>query len=194
MFEYIEGKLALKMPNYLVVEQNGIGYRIDVPLSTYNKLKDASSARIYTYLKHSEDELRLYGFATPKEKLLFIELIHNVGQLGPSKALAILSAVDVEVLAEAIERQDLDFLKSARGIGDKLARRILTEMKGKLPSGLVGPTKAPSGGLIKDAIDALVLLGYEKREARDAVRRAQQEFKTQPALEEVIKKALDFVR
>ena len=112
-------------------------------------------------------------------------------QLGPGKAITILSSVAPEQLARAIDEEDVAFLKNIKGIGEKIAHRLIVELKGKLPS-----TAGKEGGdpsTSKDAVGAMVSLGYDRRPAEEAVRRALKELKGEAPVEEVIKRALTYV-
>ena len=93
MYDYLEGKVVERKPTSIVLDVGGVGYKISIPISTYDKLKDNGSAKVYTYLRVGEDEMRIYGFATTNERAVFLQLISNVNRLGPSKAIAILSIV-----------------------------------------------------------------------------------------------------
>jgi Holliday junction DNA helicase RuvA len=194
MFEYIDGRLVTKTPTYLVLEVNGIGYHLEIPLSTYQTVKDRQSARLYTYLKSSEDGITLYGFATLEERHVFASLIQAVSQLGPSKALIILSQIPVGELVQAIEDQDITLLRKIKGIGEKLAQRLIVELRGKLievtkgiPSGLRPPS------LMHDAIQALVSLGYLRNQAQEAVNKAQRTCSKETSLEDLIRKSLQYI-
>jgi len=189
MIHHLSGTLVVKTPGYVVLESGGIGYRVDIPLSTYEKLPRAGPTKIFTWLKVSEDALRLYGFATEGERDFFVRLVESVGQLGPSKALTLLSASSVEELSHAIEKGDASFLKRIKGIGEKLANRLIVELKGKLPEELAGK-EAVASSTSKDAVAALLALGYARPEAEEAVRRANRELTSDASLEDVVKRSL----
>ncbi|HVR85723.1 MAG TPA: Holliday junction branch migration protein RuvA, partial [Planctomycetota bacterium] len=157
-------------------------------LSTYEKLPREGVIKLFTFLRVSDDDLRLYGFLTEREREIFLKLIDGVQQLGPAKAISILSSVSPEALSRAIESEDVAFLKNIRGIGEKIAHRLIVELKGKLPSA-AGKDDGDSS-TSKDAVGALVTLGYDRRQAEEAVRRALKDVKGGASVEEVIKRSL----
>ena len=187
MYEYLSGQLTLRKPGVAVIDVAGVGYRVEISLSTYRKLPREGSVKLLTYLKVAEDDLRIYGFATQQERELFLRLM-AVQSLGPSKAIAILSSVEAEELARAIEEGDVSLLQSVKGVGESIAKRLVVELKGKLPSdeGLDGEDTS----LSKDAVEALVRLGYDRRLSADAVRRARRDLGDGVSVEEVIRRSL----
>ncbi len=191
MYDFLNGRIAARKPGYAVVDVGGVGYRVEIPLSTYEKLPREGTVRLFTYLKVTDDDLRLYGFITEREREIFLRLVEGVQQLGPAKAIAILSSVTPEDLSRAIEEEDVGFLKNIKGIGEKIANRLIVELKGKLPSaaGKEGGESSTS----KDAVGALVSLGYDRRQAEEAVRRALKDLKGEAPVEEVIKRSLTHV-
>ena len=191
MYDFLSGRLAARKPGYAVLDVGGVGYRVEIPLSTYEKMPREGTVRLFTYLKVSDDDLRLYGFYTEREREIFLRLVDGVQQLGPSKALAILSSVSPDQLARAIDEEDVAFLKNIKGIGEKIAHRLIVELKGKLPSaaGKEGGDSSTS----KDAVGALVTLGYDRRQAEEAVRRALKDLKGEASVEDVIKRSLTHV-
>src|SRR6185436_21068186 len=134
VYDFLNGRLAARKPGYAVVDVGGVGYRVEIPLSTYERLPREGSVRLFTYLKVSDDDLRLYGFSTEHEREIFLRLVDGVQQLGPAKAIGILSSVAPEQLARAIDEEDVAFLRNIKGIGEKIANRLIVELKGKLPS------------------------------------------------------------
>lgn len=191
MYDYLSGRIAVRKPTYAVIDAGGVGYRVEIPLSTYEKLPRDGQAKLFTYLKVTDDDLRLYGFATEREREIFLRLIEGVQQLGPSKAVAILSSVSAEDLSRAIEEGDVAFLRNIKGVGEKIANRLVVELKGKLPAA-AGKGEA-AASLTKDAVTALQALGYDRRQAEEAVRRAQRDLGGEAAVEDVIKRSLAHV-
>lgn len=191
MYDFLNGRVALRKPDHAVIDVNGVGYRVEIPLSTYEKLPREGAVKVFTYLKVSDDDLRLYGFATEREREIFLKLVDGVQQLGPAKAIAILSSVSPEALAKAIDDEDVAFLKNIKGIGEKIAHRLIVELKGKLPSG--AGTEAGDPSTSKDAVAALTTLGYDRRQAEEAVRRALKDVKPGAPVEDVIKRSLTYV-
>lgn len=191
MYDFLSGRLAVRKPSYVVIEAGGVGYRVEIPLSTFEKLPRDGEVRLFTWLKVSADDLRLYGFATEREREIFLRLVEGVQQLGPAKALAILSAASPEELIRAVEQGDVAFLKGIRGVGDKIANRLVVELRGRLPAA-PGEESAESS-LMRDAVAALVGLGYDRRQAEEAVRRAHKELGGPVGVEDLIKRSLAHV-
>src|SRR4029079_17945240 len=130
---HLRGRITEKQPNRIVVDVNGVGYDVFVPLSTFYGLGDPGSGvalRIHTHVR--EDALALYGFATPLEQDLFERLI-GVSGIGPRLALAVLSGMEPAELMRAIERSDVARLTSIPGVGKKTSERIVLELKDRLP-------------------------------------------------------------
>jgi Holliday junction DNA helicase RuvA len=191
VYDFLSGRIATRKPEYAVLDVNGVGYRVEIPLSTYEKLPREGVVKLFTFLRVSDDDLRLYGFATEREREIFLKLVESVQQLGPAKAIAILSSVSPEALARAIEDEDVAFLKNIKGIGEKIAHRLIVELKGKLPS--AAGKDAGDSSTSKDAVGALVTLGYDRRQAEEAVRKALKDLKGEAPVEEVIKRSLTHV-
>ncbi|MBI4566631.1 MAG: Holliday junction branch migration protein RuvA [Planctomycetes bacterium] len=192
MYDFIAGRIVVRKPTYAVIETNGVGYRIDIPLSTFEGLPESGFVKVFTYLKVAEDGHRLFGFATARERDLFQRLVEGVNGLGPSRAVNMLSHVGVEELHRAIEEGDAAALKNVRGIGEKLASRLIVELKGKLPKE-TGGNESKAASLEVDAKLALVALGYAPAEADRAVRRARAELGSGSRVEELIKRSLSYV-
>jgi Holliday junction DNA helicase RuvA len=167
----LAGILVEKRPPTLLVDVGGIGYEVDVPMSTFYGLPGIGEPlTLLTHLAIREDAHQLYGFTTQAERSAFRALIRISG-VGARTALAVLSGLSVDELAQAVTRQDAATLKRLPGIGQKTAERLLLELKGKLgaeiegASGAAGATDA--GG---DVLRALLALGYSEREAAAAAR------------------------
>jgi len=191
VYDFLSGRVAVRKPGHAVLDVGGVGYRVEIPLSTYEKLPREGVAKLFTFLKVSDDDLRLYGFISEQEREIFLKLVDGVQQLGPAKALVILSSVTPEALSRAIDEEDVAFLRNIKGIGEKIAHRLIVELKGKLPSaaGKEGPDSSTS----KDAVGALLSLGYDRRQAEEAVRRALKDLKADASVEDVIKRSLSHV-
>jgi Holliday junction DNA helicase RuvA len=171
---HLRGRILDKHPNRLVVDVNGVGYDVFVPLSTFYVLGDAGSdvaLRIHTHVR--EDALALYGFATALEQDLFERLISTSG-IGPKLALAVLSGIEPIELMRAIERGDVARLTNIPGVGKKTSERIVLELKDRLPRVSAaaaagdGAAAAPST-VSEDVLSALVNLGYHRPLAEKAV-------------------------
>jgi Holliday junction DNA helicase RuvA len=167
----IAGTLLEKNPPEVLVDAGGVGYEIDVPMSTfYNLPAVGQKVTLLTHLTIREDAHHLYGFLTASERQAFRELIRISG-VGSRTALAVLSGMSVGELAQAVTLQESGRLTKIPGIGKKTAERLLLELKGKLGAALegVGGAAAPATEST-DILRALLALGYSEREAAAAVR------------------------
>jgi Holliday junction DNA helicase RuvA len=169
---HLRGRLFEKSPNRVVVDVNGVGYDVAVPLSTFYGLGDVGAEvalRIHTHVR--EDALALYGFATHLEQDLFERLI-GISGIGPKLALAVLSGIEPMELMRAIERGDVARLTGIPGVGKKTSERIVLEMKDRLPR--VQPATVAAGAVEEpsavrdDVLSALVNLGYHRPLAEKA--------------------------
>ena len=173
MIASLRGRILEKSPNRVVVDVNGVGYDVSVPLSTFYGLGEPGSdiaLRIHTHVR--EDALALYGFATPLEQDLFARLI-DVSGIGPKVALAVLSGIEPLELIRAIERADVARLTSIPGVGRKTSERIVLELKDRLPrvqlaAVAAGAAEPESSTVQDDVLSALVNLGYHRPLAEKA--------------------------
>jgi len=162
----LTGRLVSKHPPQVLVDVGGVAYEIDVPMSTFYGLPaTGGDVTLFTHLSIKEDSHALYGFASLEERAAFRQLIRISG-VGPRTALSVLSGMSVADLAQAVALQDAARLVKVPGIGKKTAERLLLELKGKLAEG--GPGAAREGG--SDAVNALLALGYNDREALAAMK------------------------
>ena len=174
MIALLRGSLVDKSASRLVVDVNGVGYEVLVPLSTFYGLGDAGAAvtlRIHTHVR--EDVIALYGFATRLEQDLFERLI-AINGVGPKLALAVLSGIEPAELIRAVRHQDVARLTSIPGVGKKTAERIGLELKDRLPASLQIAEPAPAASspadqLRDDLMSALVNLGYHRPVAEKAI-------------------------
>lgn len=200
MIGYLNGKLVEKAPTHILLEVNGIGYEVNIPLSTYDKLGQiGSSIKVHTYFHVREDVQRLYGFVTEEERELF-RLLISVSGVGPKVALAMLSGSSVEVLKSALANADIAMLTQIPGIGKKTAERVALELKekiGAVPSLVAGQDRSGKSKeelLLNDALSALVSLGYRPTAAREAVQKALSSIlKDDLSVEELIREVLKLV-
>ncbi|MGO0122957.1 Holliday junction branch migration protein RuvA [Desulfothermobacter acidiphilus] len=168
MLTFLRGILLEKEQGRVVVLTGGIGLEVALPLSLYERLPSrGEEVEFYTCLLFREDRPELYGFARREEREFFLRLL-KVGGVGPKTALALLSCFSVEELREAIGREDLDRLTVVPGVGKKTARRLVLELKEDREVELGGEDAA-------DAVAALINLGYNRREAVQAVSAARAE-------------------
>jgi Holliday junction DNA helicase RuvA len=167
MIGRLAGKLVSKNPPQVLLDVQGVGYEVEVPMSTFYSLPATGDAvTLLTHLVVREDAHVLYGFATPEERAAFRQLIRISG-VGARTALSVLSGLSVAELASAVAMQDAARLTKVPGIGKKTAERLLLELKGKLENAVPSDGKGASGG---DVVNALVGLGYSEKEALAAVK------------------------
>ena len=170
MIGRIEGRLLEKNPPAILVDANGVGYEIDVPMSTFYQLPAISErVTLLTHMTVREDAHQLYGFSTHSERAAFRELI-KISGVGARTALAVLSGLSVTELAQTITLQESARLTRVPGIGKKTAERLLLELKGKLGADLGSAKTSAASDAAADVIRALLALGYNEREANTAVR------------------------
>jgi holliday junction DNA helicase RuvA len=178
MIGQLRGRLADKRPSQVLVDVGGVGYLVQVPLSTYAALGDLHTEvtlLIHTHVR--EDALALYGFLSSREKHFF-EMLLSASGVGPSLALKILSGMSVEELVPAIRGGDLVRLTKIPGVGRKTAERMVVELKDKLDAVTVEserPVASSPAGIEADVVSALVNLGYDARAAESAVGEAKRE-------------------
>jgi Holliday junction DNA helicase RuvA len=164
------GQLAAKTPPQLLVDCHGVGYEVDVPMSTFYQLPAVGQpVTLLTHFVVREEAQILYGFATAPEREAFRELI-KISGVGPRTALAVLSGLSVADLAQAVSTQESGRLVKVPGIGKKTAERLLLELKGKLGADLNLPAAAVGGEGHADIQQALIALGYNEKEAAAALK------------------------
>ncbi len=195
MFDFIHGNIVHKAPTTATIENNGIGYKINIPLSTYERILNNESAKLYTKLTVRDDEIKIYGFFSIEERNLF-NLLVSVNGVGPNMALTILSSSSISQFEKYVIGNDPKSLQRIKGIGKKTAERIILELKetitGLLPnSGFSTDTKNIS--IVSDAVMAMVSLGYTKSEAEKAVSLASNKIDVTEGVEVLIKEALSYV-
>jgi Holliday junction DNA helicase RuvA len=175
MIAFLRGRVVEKGPNRVVVDVQGVGYEVHVPLSTYYDIGDDGAdvaLRVYTHVR--EDALQLYGFLTDLERQVFERLI-AVSGIGPRLAVAVLSGLETRDLVTAVQRADVARLTTIPGVGRKTAERIVLELKDRLaaltPAAAAGTpsTASPGERLRADLLSALQNLGYHRPQAEKAV-------------------------
>lgn len=180
MIGRLSGVVLEKRPDRALVDASGVGYELHVPLGTFAALPavgERASLHVHTHVR--EDAILLFGFATSEEKILFERLI-TVSGVGPKVALAVLSGLPLPELVGAIAAQNVKRLSTIPGVGKKLAERLGVELKDKVAGILAGGASAPEepatglGGLLEDAVGALLNLGYKRPQAESAVKAASQ--------------------
>ena len=174
MYSYLKGVLSEKSPTIIVVDCNGVGYELFIPLSTYDKLPETGKeVKILVHYSFNEsDGVRLFGFYTDEEKLLFRQLI-NISKVGPKLALSVLSGLSIADLIRAVQMGDVDLITTIHGIGKKSAERLIIELKDKVGDinsiHLDGDYPGTDTELVKDAETALLTLGYKRYDARKII-------------------------
>ena len=199
MFYYIQGTIALLEPNFAVIDVGGVGYKLTVSQNTDDKLPLAGNpAKLYTYLAVREDGIELFGFYDETELSSFQMLI-SVSGVGPKAAMSILSLLTPEKFALAVCTEDTKAISKASGVGAKTAARIVLELKDKLIKehggefnaapeiGTPAKSGSPARGKLTEALDALMVLGYQRAEATQVLKSMPTE---QMTLEEIIRQAL----
>jgi Holliday junction DNA helicase RuvA len=186
MIGRIHGILTEKNPPQVLVVAHGVGYEIDVPMSTFYHLpRTGEDVQLLTHLVVREDAHLLFGFLTAAERAAFRQLL-KVSGVGPKVALAVLSGLSVEDLALAIAAQDAARLTKVPGVGKKTAERLVLELRDKLPgtSGGARTEAVPARG---DVVNALLALGYNDREAQAAVKQLPAELALADAIRQALK-------
>ena len=200
MIAHLRGTIFEKHPNQVILEAGGVGYDVQIPISTFTALPEQganTTLRIYTHVR--EDALSLFGFATPEEKAVFERLI-SVSGIGPKLAITVLSGLPTSELVSAIRSNDLQRLVRIPGVGKKTAERIVLELKDKLLSIDAGTKSVPTvetgpaySMLERDVLSALQNLGCSRPTAEEALRKVQE--KGTPAeFEPLFRAALAAVR
>ena len=171
MIGRLQGQLAAKNPPQVLVDCHGVGYEVDVPMSTFYNLPElGANVTLLTHFVVREDAQILFGFATAQEREAFRQLIKITG-VGPRMALSLLSGMSVADLAQAITQQAVGRLTKVPGIGKKTAERLLLELKGKLGADLGDLTSGPAHSDVQSDIQqALLALGYSDKEAAAALK------------------------
>lgn len=182
MYEYIKGRIAELTPAYIVVESGGVGYYINISLQTYSGFETCSEATVFIHYIVREDAQILYGFATKQERDLFRQLI-GVSGVGGNTARMILSTYAPAELANIIATENDTLLKNVKGLGLKTAQKIIVELKDKIAgaayAGMAAVPVAASGadqsGNYKEALSALIMLGFPKNASDKALRNVLKE-------------------
>jgi len=196
LISFLEGRVDTVGVNYLVLNTNGIGYQINIPAYNNLSLKTGDKTKIYTYLYLREDRIMFFGFLT-KEEENFFELLISTPGVGPKVGLNILSKMTPDDFSKAILQEDLDSITAIAGIGNKLAKKIVLELKEKISKITflgAGVEKTFKSENISDAIDALKVLGYTYKKAKSAVEKTQEKFKEELTVEELVRESLKIIR
>ena len=196
MIALLRGQLLEKHPNRLIVDVQGVGYDVQVPVSTFYQAGEPGqnvTLRIHTHVR--EDQIALFGFASMLEQQLFERLI-SVNGIGPKLALAVLSGIEPKDLVAAVQQTDVARLTRIPGVGRKTAERITLELRDRLPAIAELPTaggaiaEEPHGSVRDDVISALVNLGYQRPAVEKAVERVVKSTDAPAGFEEALRQAL----
>jgi Holliday junction DNA helicase RuvA len=204
MITSIQGILAAATPLHATIEINGLGYGVNIPVTTAERLPAAGgTAKLHTVVIYREDSQTLYGFASAEERDFFRLMIDHVSGVGPKVALTIMSKLSLPSLRAAISVGDIATLAKCPGIGKKTAERLVVELRAKVGPAAASasadaaapsagaPGGAPAGDTrVHDAVLALTALGYKTAQADEAVRRAVLTLGPKATTEQLIKKAL----
>lgn len=199
MITRITGTLVSATPLHAVIETGGLAYEVHIPVTTAERLpQPGQQARLHTLVVYREDSQTMYGFAAETERDFFRLLVEKVSGIGPKTALSIFSKLSLPVLQSAIAAGDVALLAKCPGIGKKTAERLVIELRDKLgataaviaPATGRGETTAPADNKVRDAVMALVALGYKAADADKSVRQAWVALGPTATTEALIKKAL----
>ena len=194
MIAFVDGRLAIKDPTYVIIDVGGIGYEIKISLNTFSAIKDSERCRLNTYFHVKEDAQTLYGFSNLSEKFLFMHLI-SVSGIGPGTALIMLSSLSVDEVKQAIVNEEVAVIQSVKGIGTKTAQRVILELKDKIKKEGIfessGGTVSNSKKSIRnEASSALITLGINKAVAEKTIDGILKNASNDISVEELIKLAL----
>ncbi len=187
MIARLNGTLIEKSPPQVIVDCNGVGYEVEVPMSTFYNLPEiGAKIQLLIHFVVREDAQLLYGFGSEQEKSTFKQLL-KVNGIGAKSALSILSGVSIDDLVEAVNRQEVGMLTRVPGIGKKTAERLLLELKDKFAiTGSTTTTSQPKSASY-DVLNALIALGYHEREAAAAVKLLAKEVTVAEGIKQALK-------
>lgn len=170
MYDYLKGKLVEKKPTSIVIDVNGVGYLVNISLTTYSKIKEKDNIKIFIYFVVREDAQLLYGFADENERILFSQLV-TVSGVGANTARLILSSLSTEETFDAIVLAKANVLQGVKGIGGKTAQRIIIDLKDKLiKSGIeIEKIDQTHNTIREEALSGLLILGFNKLSAEKAI-------------------------
>tara|TARA_B100001996_G_scaffold379907_1_gene366405 strand:- start:2102 stop:2683 length:582 start_codon:yes stop_codon:yes gene_type:complete len=191
MITHIKGKLIQKHPTHVIIDCGGIGYLINISLNTYDQIGNDEFLFLYTHLQIKEDSQTLFGFFNISERAVFRALI-SVSGIGPSIARTMLSSLTPSEIQKAILSEDLELIKSIKGIGLKTAQRVLIELKDKIKN-IQGIDEIPvskSNTIKEETLSALEVLGYPRRQSEKLIDNIIQS-EPESSLEDLIKIALN---
>jgi Holliday junction DNA helicase RuvA len=189
MIGYIAGKVQAVTSKYVIVDVNGVGYRVTIPEKSRSSIANiGENVKLYTHFTMSprDGAVELYGFGSPEE-LNFFELLTSVSGIGPKSAQSILASADLQSLQIGIVRGDDEYLRKVSGMGPKTAKRLVLELKSKILTADLGAEVGGDLGSESEAIDALVSLGYSQYQARDVLKNIDKSGNTEDKIKEALK-------
>ena len=192
MIAFLKGRLAHKEATYVILDVNGVGYRVFISLNTYSAIKNEEACTLFTHFHVKEDAQLLYGFTQTAEKQTF-QLLISISGVGPNTALMVLSTLSAAELKNAIVSDDVKTIQGVKGIGAKTAQRIILELKDKILKEGVEPEgylNSSSNRIKEEALTALVTLGISKNVAEKSIMKILKTADSSISVEELIKGAL----
>lgn len=192
MFEYLNGVIKIKKPEYLAVDVNGVGYRVYITLKTYDQVQVGEKKELYIYNVIKEDAFKLVGFLQERERVLF-EMLIGISGIGLSLALSIMSTFSIDNIREIVLTEDFKTLKRVPKLGEKKSKQIIIDLNNKIKTLNLISMEDPSGDMLNNAIEeelymALDSLGYSKKEIDSMI--SKDELNSYSTLEEAIKGVL----
>lgn len=169
MIAKLKGKIDELKPTEVIIDVNGVGYQLFIPLTTYERIQKQQDVSLHVFTLHKEDQMRLFGFFTKGEKEIF-QLLLNISGIGPAMALSVLSGIRIEILVEAVKTGNTSLLTGIPGIGKSKAEKLVFELKRKLKKleAFADPTpRKPS--VRNEAIEAMMSLGFDEAKSSKAV-------------------------
>ncbi|WP_296619437.1 Holliday junction branch migration protein RuvA [Marivirga sp.] len=194
MISYLKGILIELEPTHLIIEVGGVGYKVNIPMSTFDAFKNQKEAKVLTHFHVKEDSQTLYGFHQPEERTVFLDLL-GISGIGPSIAIGMLSAMNPNEIKSAIVAENVKHIQSIKGIGGKTAQRVILELKDRYKKeGLISESGQSSivsnNSLRNEALSALINLGFAKNSAEKVIDKILQASDENITLEQLIKQAL----
>ncbi len=193
MYAYLKGEITFRSPAFIALEVNGIGFHINIPVSTYSAIEGQERATIYTHLIVREDAHTLFGFATQTERNMFVQLIGVTG-VGATTAQLILSSMSVDEVRSAIIGEQAHVLQRVKGIGAKTAKQIILDLKSRLtkeaPDGAAVLLPAADNAMREEALSALMALGFNRIAVQKALNQVLKETVSVGKVEDLIKLTL----
>ncbi|MGL5568450.1 MAG: Holliday junction branch migration protein RuvA [Cetobacterium sp.] len=192
MFEYLNGVIKIKKPEYLAVDVNGVGYRVYITLKTYDQVQVGEKKELYIYNVIKEDAFKLVGFLQERERVLF-EMLIGISGIGLSLALSIMSTFSIDNIREIVLTEDFKTLKRVPKLGEKKSKQIIIDLNNKIKTLNLMSMEDPSGDMLNNSIEeelymALDSLGYSKKEIDSMI--SKDELNSYSTLEEAIKGVL----